>query len=48
MPSNFIDFQEIKKSVVIEDAVPLFGLTLKPSGGQQRGACPVCKMGGSS
>ena len=33
MPSKFIDFQEIKKSVVIEDAVPLLGLTLKPSGG---------------
>ena len=38
MPSKFIDFQEIKKSVVIEDAVPLLGLTLKPSGGQLRGA----------
>ena len=33
MPTKFIDFQEIKKSVVIEDAIPLLGLTLKPSGG---------------
>lgn len=46
MPSTFIDFQDLKKSLAIEDAVPLLGLTLKPSGGQLRGACPACKAGG--
>ena len=46
MPTKFIDFQELKKTVLIEDAVPLLGLNLKPSGGQLRGACPACKKGG--
>jgi len=45
MPSTFIDFQELKKSVAIEDAVSVLGLTLKQSAGQLRGACPVCKTG---
>ena len=45
MPSKFIDFQELKKSVAIEDAVSVLGLALKQSAGQLRGACPVCKTG---
>lgn len=46
MPSKFIDFQDVKSKVNIEDAATLLGLSLKPSGAQMRGPCPACKSGG--
>ena len=46
MPTKFIDFQELKKSVAIENAAATLGLSLKPSGSQLRGPCPICKTGG--
>ena len=46
MPTTFIDFQEIKKTVTIEQAAALLGLQLKASGQQMRGPCPACKAGG--
>lgn len=42
----FVDFVELKTRVSIEQAVPLLGLKLTPSGAQLRGRCPVCKTGG--
>ena len=44
--SKFIDFQDVKKTVPIEDAITRLGLDLKPSGLQRRGPCPACKSGG--
>ena len=44
--SKFIDFQDVKKAVTIEDAITRLGLALKPNGPQMRGPCPVCKSGG--
>lgn len=46
MPTTFIDFQEIKKTVTVEDAAARLALQLKPSGLQMRGPCPACKSGG--
>lgn len=46
MPSKFIEFQEVKSKVKIEDAAVHLGLIHKPSGAQVRGACPTCKSGG--
>lgn len=46
MPTKFIDFQEIKKTVTVEQGVALLGLQLKPSGVQLRGPCPACNAGG--
>ncbi len=40
---SFTDFQELKTRVSFEQAINLLGLTLKRSGNQWRGACPVCK-----
>lgn len=42
----FIDFAELKSRTTILQAVQLLGLTLKPSGNQQRGPCPICNTGG--
>lgn len=42
----FIDFAELKSRTTIMQAVQLLALTLKPSGHQQRGPCPVCNTGG--
>ena len=44
--SKFIDFQDVKKTVTIEDAITRLGLPLKPNGPQRRGPCPACKSGG--
>ncbi len=44
--AKFIDFQELKQNVKIEDAVALLGLSPKKYGDQLRGACPACKSGG--
>ena len=42
----YIDFQELKSRVSIEQAIQLLGLQLKPAGTQLRGPCPTCKFGG--
>jgi len=42
----YIDFQELKSRVSIEQAIQLLGLRLKPSYDQLRGPCPTCKFGG--
>jgi hypothetical protein len=42
----YIDFAELKSRTTIMDAIQLLALTLKPSGNQQRGPCPVCNTGG--
>lgn len=42
----FIDFAELKSRTTIMQAAQLLALTLKPSGSQQRGACPACNTGG--
>lgn len=46
MPTGFIDFQEIKSKVSIEDAIPMLALSMKATGDQWRGPCPRCKSGG--
>ena len=43
---KFIDFQNLKQNVKIEDAVTLLGLKIARHGDQMRGACPACKTGG--
>jgi hypothetical protein len=42
----YIEFQELKSRVSIEQAVQLLGLQLKPARTQLRGPCPICKIGG--
>jgi hypothetical protein len=42
----YIDFVELKSRTTIMQAAELLKLTLKPSGNQQRGSCPVCNTGG--
>ena len=42
----YIDFQELKARVSIEQAIQILGLQLKPAGNQLRGPCPTCKTGG--
>src|ERR1700712_478258 len=44
--TKFVDFQEIKQRVSIEDAVKMLGLQMKPGNNQLRGPCPACKEGG--
>ncbi|MCP4183597.1 MAG: hypothetical protein GY761_09810 [Hyphomicrobiales bacterium] len=44
--SSFIDFAALKERMTVEEAIPLLGLSLKPTNGQWRGPCPVCKSGG--
>jgi DNA primase len=41
----FIDFQEVKRSVSIEQAAEKLNLQLKPSASQLRGPCPACGDG---
>ena len=41
--TKFVDFEELKKRVSIEDAVKLLDLELKAGNGQLRGKCPVCE-----
>lgn len=38
----FIDFEALKKSMTIEQAVEVLGLSMKQSGQQLRGPCPAC------
>jgi DNA primase len=46
MRQQFIDFAALKEQVSFEDAISLLDLTLKRSGAQWRGACPMCGTGG--
>ena len=46
MSGSFIDFEEVKATVKIEDAVRMLGLELKERNGQLRGPCPICEKGG--
>jgi DNA primase len=41
MTTAYIDFQEIKQRVSIEQVVAMLGLVLKQNGSQYRGPCPV-------
>lgn len=43
---GFVDFQEIKQNVRIEDAAERLGLQIKKSGSQLRAPCPSCQSGG--
>lgn len=42
----YIDFQEVKARVSIEQAAQMLGLKLAKSGAQFRAPCPACKEGG--
>ena len=42
----FIDFEEVKRTVSIEDAAQRLGLKMRKSGNQLRAPCPICKSGG--
>lgn len=44
--SRFIDFEQLKAAVSIEQAAEYLGLHLKSSGRQLRGPCPACNAGG--
>lgn len=39
----FLDFQQIKQEVAIEDSAAMLGLVLKRHGEQLRGKCPACE-----
>ena len=41
MTTGYIDFQDIKQRVSIEQVIAMLGLTLKKHGPQYRGPCPV-------
>lgn len=43
---TFIDFQELKEKVKIEDAMALLGLPVSQFSDQMRMPCPACKSGG--
>lgn len=43
---SFVDFEELKARVSIEDAAAYLDLELKVSGASLRGPCPQCKAGG--
>jgi CHC2 zinc finger len=42
----YIDFAELKSRTTVMQTAQMLALTLKPSGNQQRGPCPVCNTGG--
>jgi CHC2 zinc finger len=42
----YIDFADLKSRITITQVAEWLALTLKPSGDQQRGACPICNTGG--
>lgn len=42
----YIDFNELKAALPIDQAAELLGLTLKQEGSQFRTACPKCQSGG--
>jgi DNA primase len=44
--SKFIDFQQLKHEIKIEDAMPLLGLQFSQFSDQMRMPCPACKSGG--
>jgi DNA primase len=46
MSAKFIDFQQLKETVKIDEVFPFLGLALKRYGEQWRGPCPACKSGG--
>ena len=44
--ANFVDFQELKTKVRIEQVLDMLGVKgLKPNGDALRGHCPCCKEG---
>jgi len=44
--STFVDFEDLKARVRIEQTIPLLELKLRRQGDQYRGPCPACKQGG--
>ena len=45
--ANYVNFQEIKAKVTMEQVLQLLGVAhLRPHGAGLRGQCPVCKEGG--
>ena len=44
--STFVDFEDLKARVKIEQTIPLLGLKMRQHGDQYRGPCPACKSGG--
>jgi hypothetical protein len=46
IPMPYIDFAELKSRITIMQAAQMLALTLKASGAQHRGPCPVCDTGG--
>lgn len=40
------DFDELRRRISIDQVLPIVGVTLKPSGEQLRGECPLCKKAG--
>jgi len=43
---SFVDFAALKEAISIDRVVDLLGLSMKQTGGQLRGPCPVCQSGG--
>jgi len=44
--STFVDFEDLKTRVRIEQTIGLLGLQMRQHGEQYRGPCPACKQGG--
>lgn len=44
--STFIDFEDLKARIRIEQTLPLLGLQMRQHGDQYRGPCPACRQGG--
>lgn len=43
---DFVDFEQLKRQVSIEQCVQMLGLNMKRYGAQLRSACPQCRAGG--
>jgi DNA primase len=44
--STFVDFEDLKARIKIEQMIPLLGLRMRQNGVQYRGPCLACKQGG--
>ena len=44
--SRYVDFEEVKTAVSIDQAAQRLGLEVRKAGNQLRAPCPICKAGG--
>src|ERR1700730_13461457 len=47
MTATYLDFQQIKQTVNIQQVVQMLGLKMTGGNMQMRGECPACRSGGN-